>query len=171
MLITTRFLLPATVFACGLAMSAPTKAAAVYEYMNPAAACQLSIPTTDTKVRPRATGYRNESNTNSAFVICGYGKPTSSSFITQINLTLLSMDGATHSVDCTAVSAVNGSNVTQKYVTKTVIVSGTNGINATWNPVDFGSTSGDIPFTPLPSVTCILPPQTAITQVIDAYNQ
>ncbi|QDQ74579.1 hypothetical protein FNZ56_12150 [Pseudoluteimonas lycopersici] len=171
MSIATRILLPPAILACGLALSAPAGAATVYEYVNPAVACQLSIPTTDTKVRPKASGYRNESDSNGAFVICGYGKPTSSSSITQINLTLLSMDGASHSVDCTAVSAVNGTNNTQKYVTKTAVVSGTNGITVTWNPGDFGSTSGDIPFTPSPSVTCILPPQTAITQVIDAYNQ
>ena len=31
---------------------------------NPASACTLSIPTTDTQVRPRANGYRNEGTPN-----------------------------------------------------------------------------------------------------------
>lgn len=35
------------------------------------AACQLSKPTIDTVVRPRATGMRNEGTVN-AFVICQY---------------------------------------------------------------------------------------------------
>lgn len=170
MSIAARFLLPPAVLACGLAFSAPAPAAAVYEYMNPAAACQLSIPTTDTEVRPKATGFRNESTSNGAFVICGYGKPTSSSMgMTQLTLTLLSMDGAAHSVSCTAVSAVNGAG-TQKYSTKTAAVSGSNPANLVWGPADFGA-STEIPFTPSPSVTCTLAPQTAITQVIDTYNQ
>ncbi|MFO1473032.1 MAG: hypothetical protein U1F20_00190 [Lysobacterales bacterium] len=41
----------------------------------PADSCQLlSIPTTDTGVRPKATGFRNEGTTDQ-FVICGYGIP------------------------------------------------------------------------------------------------
>ena len=166
---TARLLLTPVAFACGLALSTPSAAAEVYEYANPAAACQLSIPTTDTQVRPKATGFRNESTTNGAFVICGYGKPTSSSMgMTQIILTLVSADGATRSVSCTAVSSVNGAN-TQKYSTKTVVVTAANPANVVWSPADFGYTN-EIPFTPLPSATCSLPPQIAITQVIDAYN-
>jgi hypothetical protein len=167
MFIDTRFLLPPAILACGLALSAPAGAATVYNYMNPAGVCQLSIPTTDTEVRPKATGYRNESTTENAFVICGYGRPGAGT-VAQIDLTLLSMDGANHSVTCTAVSAVNGASP-QKYSSKTIVVSASPTTIA-WNPADFGGTT-EIPFTPMPSVTCILPTQTAITQVIDAYNQ
>jgi hypothetical protein len=167
MSIANRFLLPTAILACGLAMPTPSGAATVYNYMNPAGVCQLSIPTTDTAVRPKATGYRNESATENAFVICGYGR-TGAGTVSQIDLTVLSMDGASHSVTCTAVSAVNGAS-TQKYSAKTVVVSA-NPVTIAWNPADFGGTT-EIPFTPSPSVTCILPAQTAITQVIDAYNQ
>jgi len=169
MSIATRAALASTLLACGLAPSFGAGAATVYEYMNPAAACQLSVPTTDTEVRPKATGFRNESTANNAFVICGYGKPTSSSSVTQIALTLVSIDGGTKSVTCTAVSSVNGAS-TQKYSSKTASVTSANPATIFWNPGDFSGTT-DIPFTSAPSVTCILTPQTAITQVIDAYNQ
>ena len=169
MSISARLLLTPVAFACGIALSTPSAAAAVYEYANPAAACQLSIPTPDTQVRPKATGFRNESTTNGAFVICGYGKPTSSTAgITQFSLTLVTVDGATRSVSCTGVSGVNGGNP-QRYSTKTVVVTAANPADAVWGPADFGYTS-EIPFTVAPSVTCSLAPQIAITQVIDAYN-
>ena len=38
------------------------------------AACQLSIPTVDTTVRAKATGFRNEGKT-SAYAICGLQDP------------------------------------------------------------------------------------------------
>ena len=54
--------------ACAVALVAAPSAMAATQaktYEFPAAdACQLSIPTTDTKVRPRANGYRNEGTPN-----------------------------------------------------------------------------------------------------------
>ena len=68
----------ASVCACSvLAFSAtapmPVDAAMKTEYAsyNAALACQLSLPTIDTKVSPRATGYRND-GTSCTFVICGF---------------------------------------------------------------------------------------------------
>ena len=69
--------------------------------------CQLSIPTTDTKVRPKAIGFRNEGTTN-AFVICTFDTPpggysTTNNF-TYAGVVLKSMDGADHEVTCTGVN-------------------------------------------------------------------
>ena len=38
-----------------------------------------------------------------------------------------------------------------------------------WTPSDFGGTT-DIPYGEAISVTCTLPPQTAITQIINAFD-
>ena len=51
------------------------------------AACQLSVPTIDTAVRPRATGFRNE-GTTSAFTICGIQDPVGG-MVTDAAITLL----------------------------------------------------------------------------------
>ncbi|GAA4998261.1 hypothetical protein FNZ56_12535 [Pseudoluteimonas lycopersici] len=136
--------------------------------------CSLSIPTTDTKVRPKATGFRNEGTTN-AFVICTFDTPpggysTTNNF-TYAGVVLKSMDGADHDVTCTGVNSVadaGGVGVSEpQYVAKTVTVndegeSGPLGVGVQWEPEDFGST-GTIPDSSgLFSVTCILPPQVSI---------
>ena len=56
--------------ACGLAMIPAAKAAINGDVIGGRIPRQLSIPTTDTKFRPKATGARNESTTASSFVIC-----------------------------------------------------------------------------------------------------
>ena len=62
-----------TVLALGLGMGMGQSAHAATQNRLMAAlgsdSCKLSVPTTDTKVRPRATGFRNEGTTNQ-FVIC-----------------------------------------------------------------------------------------------------
>jgi hypothetical protein len=71
---------------------------------NPAGACTLSVPTTDTGTRPRASGFRNE-GTVSNFVICSYDV-ISSDFevgVDGIGINLASIDGKAHSVSCTGV--------------------------------------------------------------------
>ena len=161
----------------GLAFSQP--AAAVTQTRNQirtgADMCQLSIPTTDTKVRPKATGFRNEGTTN-AFVICTFDTPSGGYTTTTTNfiyagIVLKSMDGADHEVTCTGVNSIaDGSGVgvsEPQYVAKSVTVndegeSGPLGVGVQWEPEDFGST-GTIPDSSgLFSVTCILPPQVSI---------
>ena len=107
---TTRFLLSSAVIACAFAMPAPSHAALRqnWGYGNPADACQLSIPTTDTQVRPKASGYRNESTSKSAFVICGYSTPTYDSTSKQILIYFTSMDAVSRNISCTAVSGMAG---------------------------------------------------------------
>lgn len=166
-----RLLVPPCMLAFGLGMSASSEAARriLYNYDNPATACQLSIPTTDTEVRPKATGFRNESTTKSAFVICGYGKPTNDSFMSGLRMNFTSIDGTARNISCTAVSGLHGV-YGSFYSTKSV--SSTSGGSYSflgWDPVDFSAVT-EIPYSFSASVTCTLPPQTAITLVYSRYE-
>ena len=146
----------------GMAM-APTAKAVTQDvwYLNaPGDSCQLSLPTTDTVVRPRANGYRNE-GTAAKFVICGYGGSVYSGTILA-NVMAISLDGASHSMSCTFVTGTDWTPSTLTFVTKTLTVStsGFDYLNLSAN--DLGGTSGN-PFTNFNvSVTCNLPPQVAI---------
>lgn len=162
----------------GLAFSQP--AAAVTQTRNQiqtgANMCTLSIPTTDTKVRPKASGFRNEGTTN-AFVICAFDTPPGgvapSTDLSSITLILKSLDGASHETTCTGVNSVaDGSLVgaiDQQYVSKTVNVNdagplGAYGMQIVWGPEDFGAASGTvIPWSGgVFTVTCLLPGQVSI---------
>ena len=168
---TTGFLLSSAVIACAFAMPAPSHAALRqnWGYGNPADACQLSIPTTDTQVRPKASGYRNESTSKSAFVICGYSTPTYDSTSKQILIYFTSMDAVSRNISCTAVSGMAGAEPLT-YSTKSISSTAAETYTALlWTPADFGGTT-DIPYGEAVSVTCTLPPQTAITQVINAFD-
>ena len=168
---TIRFLLSSAVIACAFAMPAPSQAALRqnWGYGNPADACQLSIPTTDTQVRPKASGYRNESTSKSAFVICGYSTPTYDSTSKQILIYFTSMDAVSRNISCTAVSGMAGAEPLT-YSTKSISSTAAETYTALlWTPADFGGTT-DIPYGEAVSVTCTLPPQTAITQVINAFD-
>jgi len=156
-----RTLFPIGVLACGLVMSMPADAALhqTATFLNPAAGCQLSIPTTDTEVRPKATGFRNESTTKSAFVICGYPRPTADSMPADIELLVHSMDGSARTVNCTAVTGIDGL-YPPVYSSKSVS-SNTSSALVQWFPNDFGGTT-TIPNGYHVSVTCTLPPQTSI---------
>ena len=73
-LITTLIGIVAT---CGLATAPVAIATEVQQtIIVPGSVCQLSIPTTNTGVRPKATGFRNESTTTGNFVICPLVTPT-----------------------------------------------------------------------------------------------
>jgi len=162
----------------GFVACAPADAAPDIRYvqLNGSGMCTLSIPTTDTKVRPKATGFRNEGTTN-AFVICnftslpGYDGSVNFGDPQAVALILYSLDGNNHDVTCTAVSGVQGFSSIganpQQYVTKTLIVNNTTapyqaaGVVFKWVPADFGGTDqilDDAAF----SVTCQLPPNVAI---------
>jgi hypothetical protein len=132
--------------------------------------CQLSIPTTDTKFRPKATGARNESTTTSNFVICPLPSSlqwTNDAF-DDIYIGLYSLDGASHNVSCTAVSGWRESGYV--YSTKNWVVTNTEvghpDSYMVWNAGDFGGTAGDQITSSLAfSITCLLPPQTAIDYI------
>lgn len=151
----------------GALASAPADAATqgnAYTGQNAANACQLSIPTTKTLVRPKATGYRNDSTTDSAFVICGYTNPTAGAIKT-FTLRLVSVDEAAHSFNCTAVVGNAGTGSVQLYSTKPVTTTADGLMTVVnWAPADFDIQSNFGPT--LPSVTCTLPPQTAIVSTV-----
>jgi hypothetical protein len=135
--------------------------------------CTLSIPTTDTGVRPKAAGFRNEGTTN-AFVICAFdsapGQTDNASFEQSsdpyfVNLYFASIDGNTHTINCTGVNSWLDTTraVPMKYVSKSVIVD-PNEVTlpgASWFASDFGGATY-IPTSGSFSVTCLLPPGVAI---------
>src|ERR1041384_3895416 len=103
----TRILVAATaLIGAGLGMSQSAQAVTISKPMlvDPSMACQLSLPTTDTAVRPRATGFRNEGA--NSFIICGTAYFSNSvNIATELRLQMIAFDGATHdNVSCTAVN-------------------------------------------------------------------
>ena len=149
---------------------APVQGATRQESMffNTAQACQLSIPTIDSKVRPRATSYNNEGTTN-AFVICGYAHPAiASGGLIDLDLAVRSLDGVARNLTCTAVNGYAGITA-QTYVSKTVTVPSTGFALFDLNPSDFGGTT-EILDSGAMSVTCILPPNVGFTVATVTYN-
>jgi len=135
--------------------------------------CTLSIPTTDTKVRPKATGFRNEGTTN-AFVICAFDTPPGEKALTPVEISsdpwsfqlfMGTIDGKSHGIDCTGVNSwPDASSVwggPMQYVVKHVDVSSVAPVVAKWGAEDFGGTY-NIPTSGSFSVTCLLPPGAVI---------
>ena len=141
--------------------------------------CALSVPTIDTKVRPRASGFKNEGATN-AFVICSFDAPPGADTVrgqpfnhaglfTEVDLFLLSTDDVPRNVQCTGVNSLPTSG--QQFVTKTVSVASSS-VNAevSFTPVDFNAASY-IPWSGGAfSITCLLPPNISIS-FGNAYSQ
>ena len=160
-------LLATAILGIATGMAQPAQAVEINKtmFVDPASACQSSIPTIDTNVRPKATGYRNEGATN-AFVICGttffedFGYDVDS-----LTFRLDAFDGATHdNVSCTAVNR-SSAGVNAVYSTKLTSV-GPSGATINWLPADLGGFDGFAT-----SVTCNLPPGVMVTgllEVIDA---
>jgi hypothetical protein len=176
------FRLPAVlaglVAACGLATAPISTAAEIQQTMVvPGAVCQLSIPTTNTGVRPKATGFRNESTTTSNFVICPLVTPTVRSAnanpLANGYIILSSLDGQAHSVSCTAVVGLGGNVVfPAKYSTKSIAIPAAtdDSVSGSWTLADFGQSSGDsIDGSAWFSVTCNLPPQVQIQSLQGNY--
>ena len=95
--------------------------------------------------------------------------PVPDFWITQsIYIGLYSLDGASHNVSCTAVSGWRESGYV--YSTKNWVVTNTEvghpDSYMVWNAGDFGGTAGDQITSSLAfSITCLLPPQTAIDYI------
>lgn len=159
----------ATTFVASLLATPPAQATTVTRVMEDQGgpACQLSVPTTSTQVRPRASGMRNEGTTN-AFVICQFAA-TSSPF-TQGSVVLVSIDGADHNVSCTGMSGY----VTQTayYATFNIFVraSDTAGMSTGWNSSYFDPSLNTLPSRGF-SVTCNLPPGMAIVSTYAFYDE
>lgn len=151
--------LSAMAVTCALTVAPEASAATVSKtfYLDPAMACQLSLPSIDTAVRPRATGYRNE-GTKAAFMICGLPYFYSGFGASSIGITVRPFDGAAHSFDCTGVSrSYTGSSAV--FSTKTVSPAADASATVTWDDVDLGLGNFDA------SITCPIPPGVAIVSV------
>ena len=161
--------LPLAVFGLACALAMPAWAVVHSESMlgSGAAVCQLSIPTIDTVVAPRANGFRNP-GTKGAFVICGIVSPTQA-LLEIAFMGLLSLDGQAHVVSCTGVNGVPGVN-TQVYLAKSFTVPATGYYGLFYSPLDFGATGSTIPNSEAFTITCNLPPQTAISFVGGGYE-
>ena len=155
----------------GLTTAPSTKASISDVEVTLGGSCQLSIPTTDTKFRPKATGARNESTTTGGFVICALQRSASSGLFNDIALLAYSLDGVARNLSCTAVAGTFGApaGYESMYSTKTASISSTEGINqgVEWTAADFGGSNGDpITRSLTVSITCNLPPQTAINYIV-----
>jgi hypothetical protein len=149
--------------ALGLCMQAPAVAVNNLDYVfsNAAQACQLSIPTIDTRVSPRATGFRND-GTATTWVICGLWKPVADSDYLDASIYLTAAADAARDVTCTG---VNGeADGVQQYASKTVHVPAGGSNAAVFSPADFGGTTS-IPSGFNFSITCALPPHATIERV------
>ena len=161
----TRMLAAATgLIGAALGMAQPAQAVTVSKnmFIDPSTACQLSLPSIDTAVRPRATGYRNE-GTSGVFIICGSAYfAAGSGTATSLTVQLISFDGVTRDVSCTAVTRQSAGN-SPIFSTKVGSVSSA-GATISWAPADLDNFSGFAN-----SVTCNVPSGVAITGVRLVY--
>lgn len=123
----------------------------------------------------KSTGGRNESTTTSLFVICPFTvvpTPSNGGAISAIVAAPYSIDGAAHDITCTAVIGSLNRSIASTYSVKVVTVTGeSNDTVATWTAADFGGTAGaGIPGSAWTTVTCLLPPQTAIGLIYAKYK-
>ena len=133
------------------------------------AACQLSIPTIDTGVRPKATGFRNEGTTN-AVAICGIENPARDG-AKAATIAFYSLDNVAHDMSCTAVNGWpdSGSLI---YSTKNVTpASSSSGTMLQFLPTDFGGPGPYMPQEGLISVTCSLPPNVSVGYLSLDYDE
>ena len=145
-----------------------------YVFMQ-GASCQLSIPTTNTVFRPKATGARNESTATSNFIICPFTiapAPTlAGAPITQLIMHFATLDSVSRPVNCTLVKG-DAVSETPAYSTKTVTTPASTSVHSVlfWTAGDFGGTAGD-PFVSgaFLSVTCSLPPQSSVVYLYATY--
>ncbi|GAA5005169.1 hypothetical protein [Pseudoluteimonas lycopersici] len=170
-----RTLLGVSIAAVVLASAAnPAKAGTENRFQNAqgGVVCQLSIPTSDTMARAKATGFRNE-GTTTAYAICGMESSNSHSdvgTILQLSMGLYSLNQSAKTVSCTAVNGfANGAPI---YSTKNASVPA-NGTTATlsFDASDFGGTAGDpLPESDFWSITCALPGNSAIGNLVTKFT-
>ncbi|GAA5002659.1 hypothetical protein FNZ56_08780 [Pseudoluteimonas lycopersici] len=159
-----------TILVASLMGATPASAAPATRYLfdQGGPACQLSVPTISSKVRPRANGMRNEGTANE-FVICQYSRNGGGSF-KYVSISVSTFDGIDHAIQCTAMTGdvANGTSYSSKNFS-----TGTNpnwyGF-AQWVPSDFGQ-AGTAFVNSTASVTCILPPGASIILVAASYDE
>lgn len=158
----------------GLSVVPAAKSANQYLTLS-GAACKPAGISTNPNFVSKATGARNESTNASIFVICPFALspvPADGGVVTDMNLTAYSLDGVARAVVCTVVIGSLNRYVPATYSAKTIDVpTASAGTVGTWNAADFGGTAGaGIPGSAWTSVTCNLPPQTAIGLLYARYN-
>jgi hypothetical protein len=131
-------------------------------------ACQLSIPTIDTSVRAKATGFRNEGKVG-AFTICGLQDPVLGA-VTDVGIAFYALDNTPHTFDCTAVNGWPDIE-SHLYSTKSITVS-----SSTFrSSLHFGAADfGGAPYMPnegYVTVTCSLPPQVSVGYMYMSYDE
>ena len=137
---------------------------------DPATACILSIPTTDTKVRPKALGFRNEGTTN-AYVICGIDNFSNVDGFNWLSVMFQAFDGKRHTFDCTAVSHDVMYSSTQ-YLTETIEITDTRFpgvIDVNVDDPDYDPAKYDLKHQGQ-SITCLIPPGVSIISVAAGQN-
>ena len=159
----------------GLALPVAT-AATSYQYITVSGStCKPAGTSTNSGLVTKATGARNESTTSGIFVICPFvlsPSPIDGGAIIDMNVTLYSLDGQTHPVACTMVIGSLNRYIPASYSSKsTALPAEATGSVAAWNASDFGGVAGaGITGSAWTSVTCNLPPQTAIGLLYARYN-
>lgn len=170
-----RILLGVSVVAMAL-VSATQPAGAAVETRKQTAqggvVCKLTDVGLNLSVKAKATGFRNEGTTGT-FVVCGMESANSQDAmgtIKGLTIGLYSLNGASATVNCTAVNGY--ANSTPLYATKTV-ATGSGGAAAVinWDASDFGGTAGN----PLAqndywSITCNLPAKTSVGYMVTQFN-
>ncbi|GAA5006546.1 hypothetical protein FNZ56_05090 [Pseudoluteimonas lycopersici] len=137
--------------------------------------CKPAGVSTNPDFVSKATGGRNESTTAGIFVICPFNLspvPSDGGAIIEMNVILYSIDGTPRTSTCTTVIGSLNRYVPPTYSTKAINVPAeSTGVVAAWTAGDFGGTTGaGIPGSAWTTVTCILPPQTAIGLLYARYN-
>ena len=133
--------------------------------------CQLNIPTTDTKARPKASGFRNEGTTG-AFTICGIPSANDNpagGTVVGIAITLQDLSGVMHStISCTATNGSPSFGIA--YATKQGYPD-SSGTVMLFDASDFGGVEGgSFPNSDFWSITCNLPGQAAIPYLYAEYS-
>jgi hypothetical protein len=146
----------------GLAAAFPADAATTEKtlFMDPSSSCQLSIPTTTSAIRPRATGVRNE-GAETAFIICGLPRLFSTDLESTINIQMAAFDGIADSVNCTAVNR-QSSGGSVVFAPKTVAIPASGSTSTTWTGAELGG-AATLGFAF--SITCALPQGVGIVGV------
>lgn len=156
----TKLAVVAGTLSIGLAAAFPASAAPITKtmFIDPSGVCQLSIPTTTSAIRPRATGVRNE-GAETAFIICGFPNLFSTG-TNSINIQLATFDGAADTVNCTAVTR-QSTGTGPVFVPRSIDLPSTGAsVTTTWTDAELGSIGGFAY-----SITCAVPQGVGITGV------
>jgi hypothetical protein len=154
--------------ASGLPVSAQAVTMTRVTQIPAAVACQLSVPTIDTAVRAKATGFRNEGKA-SAYAICGLQDPVKGA-VSDVGIAFYALDGKSHTFDCTAVNGWPDAG-SYLYATKSITASSpTFRSSLHFVPADFGGTTY-MPNEGFITVTCSLPPQVSVGYLYMSYDE